>query len=119
MKGLASPLEFAWPGGAGFDGLADGKLLGLGDATVVVDAGGPLLAAVEDMLLVTEAVPGGEAEAAVAAGGAGAAIDEAEVRLLVTVVVAGVVTEAAVEAGGVGLPVCSAIVREPDLRRKS
>jgi hypothetical protein len=119
VKGLASPLEFAWPGGAGFDGLAEGELLELGDATVVVDAGGPLLAAAEDMLLVTEAVPGGKAEAAVAAGGAGAAIDEAEVRLLVTVVVAGVVTEAAVEAGAVGLPVSSAIVREPDLRRKS
>ena len=119
VKGLASPLEFAWPGGAGFERLADDELLGLGDATVVVDAGGPLITANEDMLLVTEAVPGEGTEAAVAAGGAGAAIDEAEVRLLVTVVVAGVVTEAAVEAGAVGLPVSSAIVREPDLRRKS
>ena len=110
MKGLASPLEFAWPGGAGFDRLAEGELLGLGDATVVVDAGGPLVAANEDMLLVTEAVPGEGAEAAVAAGRAGAAIDEAGFRLLVAVVVAGMVTEAAVEAGAVGLPGSSAIV---------
>ena len=110
VKGLASPLEFAWPGGAGFDRLAEGELLGLGDATVVVDAGGPLVAANEDIVLVTEAVPGEGAEAAVAAGRAGAAIDEAGFRLLVTVVVAGVVTEAAVEAGAVGLPGSSAIV---------
>ena len=109
MKGLASPLEFAWPGGAGFDRLAEGELLGLGDATVVVDAGGPLVAANEDIVLVTEAVPGEGAEAAVVVGRAGAAVDEAGFRLLVTVVVAGVVTEAAVEAGALGLPGSSAI----------
>ena len=110
VKGLASPLEFAWPGGAGFGGLANGELLGLGAATVVVAAVGPVVAANEDIVLVTEAVPGEGAEAAVAAGRAGAAIDEAGFRLLVTVVVAGVVTEAAVEAGAVGLPGSSAIV---------
>ena len=109
VKGLASPLEFAWPGGAGFDGLADGELLGLGDATVVVAAVGPVVAANEDIVLVTEAVPGEGAEAAVVVGRAGAAVDEAGFRLLVTVVVAGVVTEAAVEAGALGLPGSSAI----------
>ena len=109
VKGLASPLEFAWPGGAGFERLADDELLGLGDATVVVDAVGPVVAVNEDIVLVTEAVPGEGAEAAVVAGRAGAAVDEAGFRLLVTVVVAGVVTEAAVEAGALGLPGSSAI----------
>ena len=102
VKGLASPLEFAWPGGAGFGGLANGELLGLG-------AVGPVVAANEDIVLVTEAVPGEGAEAAVVVGRAGAAVDEAGFRLLVTVVVAGVVTEAAVEAGALGLPGSSAI----------
>ena len=109
MKGLASPLEFAWPGGAGFDRLAEGELFGLGDATVVVDAGGPLVAANEDIVLVTEAVPGEGAEAAVVVGRAGAAVDEAGFRLLVTVVVAGLVAEAAVEAGALALPGSSPI----------
>ena len=57
MKGLASPLEFAWPGGAGF-----------GAATVVVAAVGPDVAATEDIVLVTEAVLGAGAEAAVVVG---------------------------------------------------
>jgi hypothetical protein len=124
VKGLASPLELAWPGGPASGGLAggvlldgpadggpaggallggpaDGELLGLGAATVMVVAGGPLLAAVEDTLLVSEAV--------VTAAVAGTAIGDAEDRLLVTTVAAGEAVEAVFVAGGVGLPLCSAI----------
>jgi hypothetical protein len=110
VKGLASPLELAWPGGPAGGGPAggalpggpvDGELLGLGAATVVVGAGGSLLAIVEDTLLIPEAV--------VTAAVAGAVTGDTEDRLFVTTVAAGEAVEAVVVAGGVGLPFCSAI----------
>ena len=81
-SGVSCPVGPAGGGPAGGalpGGPADGELLGLGAATVVVVAGSPLLAAVEDTLLVSEAV--------VAAAVAVAAIGDAEDRLLVYIYV--------------------------------